>query len=107
VKDTKTIRVRWVRSGIGFSRRQKDRVRSLGLHRLNQVVELPDNPSVRGLVASIPHLVQIVDRTPEPVWASIPEYTIRGSEAAPAKLPEKGIQDVAGPETAEGSPASS
>jgi len=36
-------------------------VRSLGLKRMNQVVERPDNPSFRGMVAKVPHLLQIVD----------------------------------------------
>jgi large subunit ribosomal protein L30 len=107
VKDTKTIRIQWVRSGIGFSRRQKERVRSLGLRRLNQVVELPDHPSVRGLVASISHLVQVVDRKAESGWAAIPEYTIRASEAAPAKPPEEAGQRSAATEAVEGSPTPS
>lgn len=57
-------------------------VRSLGLRRLNQVVERPDTPQIRGLVARIPHLVQIVDESPRPAWAIVPEYTVRSLEAA-------------------------
>ena len=36
-------------------------VRSLGLHKLNQVVERPDTPSMRGAVAKVPHLLRIVE----------------------------------------------
>ena len=36
-------------------------VRSLGLTKLNQVVERPDTPAIRGMVAKIPHLVRIVE----------------------------------------------
>ena len=57
---TSRIKVKQVRSGIGFDKRQKETLRSLGLKRLNQTVELPDNPSVRGMIYSIRHLVEIV-----------------------------------------------
>lgn len=70
------IRVKWVRSGIGFNYRQKEMVRSLGLRRLNQVVERPDTPQVRGLVARIPHLVEIVKEMPLTVQMAVPEYTL-------------------------------
>lgn len=82
-KAQKKIRIKWVRSGIGFSYRVKGMVRSLGLRRLNQVVERPDTPPVRGLVARIPHLVEVVDGPPMSVWGSLPEYTISPGEAAP------------------------
>jgi len=55
-----TIRVKQIRSGIGFERNQKETLRSLGLRKLNQVVELPDNPAVRGMVYTVRHLVRIV-----------------------------------------------
>lgn len=83
-KGQRTIRIRWVRSGIGFSRRQKEMVRSLGLRRLHQVVERPDTPPIRGLIARIPQLVEVVDRESRPAWPSTPEYTIIPPEAVPA-----------------------
>jgi len=55
------LRVQYVRSSIGFTKRQKETVRGLGLTRLNQIVELPDNPQIRGMVNKIPHLVRIVE----------------------------------------------
>ena len=55
----KMLRIRLVRSAIGYSVRQKQTVRALGLRKLNQVVERPDNPAVRGMVNKIPHLVQV------------------------------------------------
>ncbi len=72
----KTIQIKWVRSGIGFTRHQKKMVRSLGLLRLNQIVARPDTPQIRGLVESIPHLVKIVSAPGKPAWMSVPEYTI-------------------------------
>ncbi len=55
-----TLRIKYVRSSIGRSEHQKRIVRSRGLRRLNQGVERDDTPAVRGVVAKIPHLVQIV-----------------------------------------------
>ncbi len=57
----KTILIEQYRSGIGFSFRQKRTLRALGLRKLNQRVERPDNPAVRGMVAKICHLVRIVE----------------------------------------------
>jgi large subunit ribosomal protein L30 len=87
-KAQRTIRIKWVRSGIGCTYRQKEMVRSLGLRRLNQVVECPDTAQVRGLVARIPHLVTIVDEPPKPAaWAAVPEYTLRPPEVVPVASP--------------------
>jgi large subunit ribosomal protein L30 len=103
-KAQRTIRIKWVRSGIGFSRRQKSMVRSLGLRRLNQIVERVDSPQVRGLVARIPHLVEIVDAVPRPpAWANVVEYTLLPKEVAlpePAAEREAGVpaQEVAAPQ---------
>jgi small subunit ribosomal protein S5 len=55
-----TLRIKYVRSSIGRTEHQKRIVRSLGLRKLNQVVEREDTPAVRGVVAKIPHLIQIV-----------------------------------------------
>ena len=55
-----TIRIQYYRSAIGRSWRQKAIVQGLGLTKLQQVVERPDNAGFRGMVAKIPHLVRIV-----------------------------------------------
>ncbi len=57
----KTIRIKYFRSRIGCPERQRRILRSLGLKKLNQVVERPDNPATRGIVAKIPHLIQIIE----------------------------------------------
>ena len=54
-----TIRVRQVKSGIGYSKDQKATLVGLGFRRMHQVVELEDTPSVRGMVNKISHLVVI------------------------------------------------
>jgi len=87
-KTQKTVRIKWIRSGIGFTHYQKRMVRSLGLRKLNHEVERPDTPQIRGLVAKIPHLVTIVEAPKTPAWKLVPEYTIHPPVAAPAKPAE-------------------
>ena len=84
-KKTGKIHIKWVRSGIGFSRKQKEVVRSIGLRRLNQVVERPDTVHFRGLVAKVNHLVEVVEPVTEPGWAEMPEYKIIPAGVAPRK----------------------
>jgi large subunit ribosomal protein L30 len=55
------IKIQYYRSVIAFPKTQKEIVRSLGLRKLNQVVERPDTPSMRGAVAKVPHLLRIID----------------------------------------------
>ncbi len=55
----KTIKVTLVRSPIGYPKPQKATVRALGLHRMNQTVEHPDSPSLRGMLTAVKHLVRI------------------------------------------------
>jgi large subunit ribosomal protein L30 len=54
------IHLKWVRSAICAPVKQKLVVKGLGFTRLNQVIERPDNAAIRGMVAKIPHLVEIV-----------------------------------------------
>jgi large subunit ribosomal protein L30 len=56
--------VTWKKSAIGYAQDQKDTIRSLGLHRLNQRVEHGDTRSIRGMINKVRHLVQ-VEETPE------------------------------------------
>ena len=58
--DGGTIRVQYYRSAIGFPKTQKEVVRSVGFTKLNQTLERPDTPALRGLVAKVPHLLRIV-----------------------------------------------
>jgi large subunit ribosomal protein L30 len=55
----KRIRVKQVRSEIGYDRRQRATLRGLGLRRLNHVVELADTPAVRGMIDKVTHLVVV------------------------------------------------
>jgi large subunit ribosomal protein L30 len=55
------IKIQYYRSTIAFPQKQKDIVRALGLRKLNQVVERPDTPAMRGMVTKIPHLIRIIE----------------------------------------------
>ena len=54
------LQLKWVRSAIAAPIKHKLVVKGLGFTRLNQVVEREDTPSIRGMVAKVPHLVEIV-----------------------------------------------
>ena len=54
------IRIQYYRSFIATPKTHKQMVRSLGLTKLNQIVERPDDASMRGAVAKLPHLLRIV-----------------------------------------------
>jgi large subunit ribosomal protein L30 len=55
-----TIRIRQVRSGICAPRDQKQTLRGLGLRHPHDEVVRPDNPSTRGMVRKVRHLVEVV-----------------------------------------------
>jgi large subunit ribosomal protein L30 len=55
------IKIKLVRSPICAPEKHKIIVRSLGLRKVNHVVERPDTPGFRGMVAKIPHLLAVVE----------------------------------------------
>lgn len=55
------IKIQLVASPIGRPETQRKVVRSLGLRKLNQIVERPDTPAFRGMVAKVPHLLAVVE----------------------------------------------
>ncbi|AEB12443.1 50S ribosomal protein L30 [Marinithermus hydrothermalis] len=56
-----TIRVKLVKSPIGYAKDQKATLRALKLTKLNRERELPDNPAIRGMIRKVQHLVKIVE----------------------------------------------
>ena len=56
------LHLKWVRSAICAPQKHKRVIKGLGFTRLNQIVERPDNRAIRGMVAKVPHLVEIVQR---------------------------------------------
>jgi large subunit ribosomal protein L30 len=59
--DSQKIRIQYYRSFIAAPKTHKTIVRSLGLRKLNQIVERPDTDAMRGAVAKVPHLLRIVE----------------------------------------------
>ena len=57
----RNITIQYYRSSIGYAKKQKEIVKSLGITKLNQTVTRPDTPSMRGIVAKVPHLLRIVE----------------------------------------------
>jgi large subunit ribosomal protein L30 len=56
---TKTVKVRLVKGLRGTQARHRLSVKALGLNKINDVRELPDNPSIRGLINQVYYLVQV------------------------------------------------
>ena len=59
--DGKMIKVRQIRSGIGCPREMRETLKALGLGKMNRVAERVDSKEVRGMIAKIPHLVEVVE----------------------------------------------
>jgi large subunit ribosomal protein L30 len=57
--DTKMVRIKLVRSPIGFDRKQAKVVEGMGLRRLGHTVELRDTPATRGMIHKVRHLVEV------------------------------------------------
>ena len=58
-KKSGTLKIKWVRSFIGCPRDMRHTIRGLGFRRMQQVVERPDTPTIRGMIAKVHHLVEI------------------------------------------------
>ncbi len=59
------LRIKWVRSAIGYPKDQKETIRSLGLRKLQHTVEHDDQPSIRGMIHKVRHLVQVEEAVGE------------------------------------------
>lgn len=55
----KKLVITWKRSLIGQKKDQKATIAALGLRRLHQTVEKPDNPVVRGMIKKVEHLLEV------------------------------------------------
>ncbi|MGD0545132.1 MAG: 50S ribosomal protein L30 [Candidatus Acidiferrales bacterium] len=58
-KQSGMLKIKWVVSFIGCPRNMRQTIRGLGFRRMQQVVERPDTPSIRGMIARVHHLVRI------------------------------------------------
>ena len=53
------FKVRQVKSGIGKKKNQRETLRTLGLKRIGDVVVKEDRPEIRGMLATVPHLIHV------------------------------------------------
>jgi large subunit ribosomal protein L30 len=54
-----TVKVTYRKSAIGYNQNQKDTIQKLGLKRINQTVVHEDSLSLRGMIATVVHLVTV------------------------------------------------
>ena len=59
--DGKTIRIQQIRSGIGCPREMRATLKALGLGKMHRISERLDTRETRGMIAKIPHLVQVIE----------------------------------------------
>ncbi|HTG99108.1 MAG TPA: 50S ribosomal protein L30 [Vicinamibacterales bacterium] len=55
------VRIKLVRSPIGFNKTQAATVEGMGLRRLGHTVELSDTPATRGMILKVRHLVEVAE----------------------------------------------
>lgn len=58
-QQARLLRIKLVRSPIGYTENQKRTVKALGLRKLNQVVEKEDSPAVRGMINTVSHMLEV------------------------------------------------
>ena len=56
-----TIKIKQIKSKIGYPVDQKRTLQALGLHKIDQVVEKADCPAIRGMIRKVHHLVTVID----------------------------------------------
>ena len=56
-----TLKIKQIKSKIGYPVDQKRTLQALGLHKIDQVVEKEDCPAIRGMIRKVHHLVTIID----------------------------------------------
>ena len=57
----KVVRVKYVKSCIGYSQKQKSTIRALGLKRLGDEVEVQDTGAMRGMLRKVSHLIEVAE----------------------------------------------
>jgi len=57
-----TLKITQVKSRIGYKKKAKATLDAMGLKKMNQSVELPDNPAIRGMIKNIKYLIKVEDK---------------------------------------------
>lgn len=55
------LKIRQKKSVIGKSKDQKNTIKCLGFRKLNQIIEVENTPSIRGMIKKVIHLVEVLD----------------------------------------------
>jgi large subunit ribosomal protein L30 len=58
-KSAGTLKIKWVVSFIGCPKSMRQTIRGLGFRRMQQILEVQDTPSIRGMIARVHHLVEV------------------------------------------------
>ena len=58
-KSSGKLKIKWVRSFIACPQDMRQTIRGLGFRKMNQVVERPDTPAIRGMILKVRHLVEV------------------------------------------------
>ena len=61
----KTLTVRQIRSAIGNKPKNRGTLRALGLRKIGDTNVLPDRPEIRGMLARVPHLIEVSENAAE------------------------------------------
>jgi large subunit ribosomal protein L30 len=64
--DGPTLTVRQVRSAIGNKPKNRGTLRALGLRKIGDTNVLPDRPEIRGMLARVPHLIEVTENAVDP-----------------------------------------
>ena len=57
-----TLKITQVKSRIGYKKKAKATLDAMGLKKMNQTVELPDNSAIRGMIKKIEYLIKVEDK---------------------------------------------
>ena len=63
----KSLKIKQIKSAIGYSKREKNTIKALGIKRLQQEVIRPNNPQIKGMIAKVRHLLQVEELKPEKI----------------------------------------
>ncbi len=64
---TKKLKIKQVKSAIGYSQREKNTIKALGIRKLQQEVLMPNNPQIRGMIGKVRHLLKVEEVKAEKV----------------------------------------
>lgn len=56
-----TIKIKQIKSRVNAPKDQKRTLIALGLHKISQIVEVEDNPSMRGMISKVHHLITVIE----------------------------------------------